>query len=153
MVKTWHSKVRQLKKQSENEQTYQSTVIWLRIMNRQVAQIQTMAITVAGEVLPGLLKASPDKVPDKLRTKFGQPPFQDLAPGCKQPLPDNDAEMKFPQPCSLNLSALKSRQQSFVESCFQNHRCGCWTNYMYWNMIFPCPNKKSQTRNRVVQNT
>ena len=28
-----------------NEQTYQSTVIWLRIMNRQVAHIQTMAIT------------------------------------------------------------------------------------------------------------
>ncbi len=39
-----------------SEQTYQSKVIWLRIMNRQVAHIQTMAITVAGEVLPGLLK-------------------------------------------------------------------------------------------------
>ncbi len=27
-----------------NEQTYQSTVIWLRIKNRQVTHIQTMAI-------------------------------------------------------------------------------------------------------------
>ena len=49
----------------DNEQTYQSTVIWLRVMNRQVAHIQTMATTV---------------VPDKLWIKFGQPPFQDLAP-------------------------------------------------------------------------
>ena len=31
------------------------------------------------------MTAGLDKVPDKLRTKFGQPPFQDLAPGCKQP--------------------------------------------------------------------
>ncbi len=34
-------------------------------------------------------RKSPDKVADKLRTKFGQPPFQDLAPGCKQPSSDN----------------------------------------------------------------
>ncbi len=66
-------------KTGKNEQTYQSTVIWLRIMNRQVAHtsIQKMAITVVGEVW----------------TKFGQsqiqPPFQDLAPGWKQPSPDN----------------------------------------------------------------
>ncbi len=30
-----------------------------------------------------------EKVLDKLRTKFGQLLFQDVAPGCKQPLPDN----------------------------------------------------------------
>ena len=65
-----------------NEQTYQSIVIWLRIMNRQVAHIQTMAITVTGQ--------SPDKILDKLWTKFGQPSFQDLALGCKQPSPDNN---------------------------------------------------------------
>ena len=44
-------------------------------MNRQVAHIQTMAITVAGEVLPGLLKdlsmfgQSPGQTADKLWTK------------------------------------------------------------------------------------
>ncbi len=67
----------------KNDQTYQYTVIWLRIMNRQVAHIQTMAITVAREVLPRTVSV-------QARTKFGQPPFQDLAPTCKQPLRDNN---------------------------------------------------------------
>ncbi len=66
-------------------------------MNRQVAHIWTMAITVVGEVLPRTVKGSvnvmPGQTTDKLRTKCGQsqiqPPFQDLAPGCKQPSPDN----------------------------------------------------------------
>ncbi len=31
-----------------NEQTYQSMVIWLRIRNRQVAHIQTIAVIEAG---------------------------------------------------------------------------------------------------------
>ncbi len=39
--------------------------------------IQKMAITVAGELY------KPGQSP-------GQLPFQDLAPGCKQPSPDND---------------------------------------------------------------
>ncbi len=58
-----------------NEQTYQPTAIWRRIMNRQVAPIQKIAVTEA-------------------RTKFGQsqiqPPFQNLASGWKQPSPDNN---------------------------------------------------------------
>ncbi len=75
-------------------------------MNRQVTHIQTMAITVAGEVLPSQWQTinsvldfpykpgqGQGHTPDKLRTTFGQsqiqPPFQDLAPGWKQPLPDN----------------------------------------------------------------
>ncbi len=41
-----------------NEQTYQSTVIWLRIMNELVAHMQTLSITVAGEVLPMIVKGS-----------------------------------------------------------------------------------------------
>ena len=73
----------------KNEQTYESTVIWLRIMNRQVAHIQTIAVTEAGM----MVHTSPDKVQDKLRTKFRQsqiqPSFKDLAPGWKQPSPDN----------------------------------------------------------------
>ncbi len=73
-----------------NEQTYQSPVIWLRIMNRQIAHIQTMTITVAGEVLHRNVKGSVQEIPrtctDKYPTKCGQsqihvqPPFQDLAP-------------------------------------------------------------------------
>ena len=47
-----------------NEQTYQSTVIWLRIMNRQVAHIQTIAVTKAGMVLP--------RFSVQARTNFGQ---------------------------------------------------------------------------------
>ncbi len=46
-----------------NEQTYQSTVIWPGIMNRPVAHIQTMAITVVGEVY------KPGQSADKVRTK------------------------------------------------------------------------------------
>ena len=33
-----------------NEQTYQSTVIWLRIINRQVAHLQTITVTKVGKV-------------------------------------------------------------------------------------------------------
>ncbi len=52
----------------QNKQTYQSIVIWLRTGST----IQTMTITVAGEVLPGLLKdlSMPDKVKDKVRDKL-----------------------------------------------------------------------------------
>ena len=59
-----------------NEQTYQSIVIWLRIMNRQVARIQTMAITVAGESLPLTARFSVQagQSPDKAQTKPGQSP-------------------------------------------------------------------------------
>ncbi len=46
-----------------NEQTYQSTVIWLRIIYRQVSHIQTTAITVAGEAFA---------VTVPVRTKCGQ---------------------------------------------------------------------------------
>ena len=41
-----------------NEQTYQSMVIWLRIMNRQVAHIQTMTVTEVGKLLPRTAKGS-----------------------------------------------------------------------------------------------
>ena len=52
-------------------QTYQSTVIWLRIINRQIAHIQTVGVTVAGKVY------MPRQSLDKQRTKFERLPFQD----------------------------------------------------------------------------
>ncbi len=55
-------------------------------MNRQVARIQTMAITVAEEIF----RTSPDKERTNCRHNQIQPPFQNLALGWKQPLPDND---------------------------------------------------------------
>ena len=66
-------------------------------MNRQVAHIETLAVTEAGMVLARTAVQSPYKVRDKLGTKNGQRqiqlPFQDLAPGWKQLSPDNQCFM------------------------------------------------------------
>ena len=75
-------------------------VIWLRIRNRQVAHIQTIAVTEVGTE-PWLDRKNSKRCTKfhknpssrflvQARTKFGQPSFQDLAPGCKQPSPDNN---------------------------------------------------------------
>ena len=64
-----------------------------------------MAITVAGEALP-------DKLRTKCRQSQIQPPFQDLAPGWKQPSPDNNV-------CQLNLYLFFSTTtiQIMMDSC------------------------------------
>ena len=76
-----------------NEQTYQSTVIQLRVMNhRRIYQGGQRGVTsqvTPWDSSPPVVGRCPNQ--DKLWRKFGQPPFQDLAPGqrCKQPSPDN----------------------------------------------------------------
>ncbi len=98
------------------EQTYQSTVIWLRIMNWQVAHRQTIAVTKAGMVYkPG---RSPEQIADKLLTKCGQsqiqPPFQDLAPGWKQTSPDNNERhlVQTWQSCRRNMQYSMKHEDS-----------------------------------------
>ncbi len=86
-----------MRRQSTNEQIYQSTVIWLRIINRQAAYIQTIAVTEGRKVLP---RTNCGQNLDKVPTKFGksqiQPTFQDLAPGWKKPSPDNKVFYTLP---------------------------------------------------------
>ena len=75
--------------QSPNEQTYQSTVIWLI----RPLSVYSMGDGSSDEMK--LLFIIPDHHNTVQTYGVGQPPFQYLAPGCKQPSPDNDIFLDY----------------------------------------------------------